>query len=119
MSTPIASGTIATAERNFSEAAADISRRAAAVGDIACQLGEAASEAVDDSMRAARRALKTASNRIQDAVDLRDEAVHRVRRAPLTSVSLAFGAGILVGVVTGMVTRQRAPIIQVVDKTHA
>jgi len=106
MSPISAAKTLATAERAISDVAADISRRASAVSDQAWALGEAANAAVDDSMRATKRAFTIANRRMQDAADLRDDVVYRVKRSPLTSVGLAFGVGILAGVATSVVSRR-------------
>lgn len=63
-------------------------------------------EAVDQ----VERVIKTARKRAEDLDDLRYEFVHRVRRSPIAAVSLAFGAGVLIGVVAGVASkRRRAP----------
>jgi ElaB/YqjD/DUF883 family membrane-anchored ribosome-binding protein len=62
-----------------------------------------AADAVEEGVRAARRALKTAKRGIENAGDLRDEAAYQVKREPLKAVGLAFGAGLLVGVVASWV----------------
>ncbi len=106
MSSTTRTKVIATAQHNLSLAAADIARRASAVGDQACAVGDAANAAVDDSLRATRRAFALANHRMQDIAFLKDDVAYRVKRAPLLSVGLAFGAGILAGIVTSVVSLQ-------------
>ena len=65
-----------------------------------------AADAVEDGVRAARRAVKTAKRGLEYASDLRDEAAYRVKREPFKAVGLAFGAGLLMGVVGGWVGRR-------------
>lgn len=55
-------------------------------------------EALEDGLRAAKRTL---TRKVRDLEDLRDSAAGRVRKAPLTSVGIAVGAGILLGVAIG------------------
>lgn len=62
---------------------------------------------IDEAVHQAERVIKTARKRAQDLDDLRHEFVHRVRRSPVASVSIAFGAGVLIGIVTGAVARRR------------
>ena len=57
-------------------------------------------DAVEDGVHAAKRAIKRGA---QDVVDLKDEAVIRVKRQPLKAVGLAFGVGIAVGAIVGFV----------------
>jgi len=62
-------------------------------------LKSSASDVVEDGVYFAKRALKTAKRRLLDSVDLRDEAIRRVKREPLKAVGLALGVGICVGMV--------------------
>lgn len=57
-------------------------------------VSDAVSDAVEDGVLAARRAAKRG---YYAAEDLMDEAAHRVKRNPLGSVAIAFGAGALIG----------------------
>jgi len=66
----------------------------------------AATDAVEDGVRAAKRAFKTAQHGLRNAADLRDAAAYRVKREPLKAVGLAFGAGLLMGVVGAWVGRR-------------
>ena len=65
-----------------------------------------ATDAVEDAVRAAKRTFKTAKRSLENAADLRDEAAYRVKREPFKSVAVAFGAGLLLGVVGSFVGRR-------------
>jgi len=61
-----------------------------------------ATDAVEDSLHAARRAVVRGVHKMED---LADEAAHRVRKAPLASIAVAGGVGLLLGLVFGYVAR--------------
>jgi len=75
-----------------------------AVGQVAHVAHEArllktlAADAVEDGVYAAKRAITRGAHEVED---LRDAAVYRVKKAPLLSIALAAGAGMLVGTVFG------------------
>jgi len=52
-----------------------------------------------DAVADAKKAIVQGKHQLED---LRDTATYRVRRAPLTSVGIGFGAGILLGAVLGI-----------------
>lgn len=54
---------------------------------------------VMDAVVDAKKAIAQGKRQIED---LRDNATYRVRRAPLTSLGIGFGAGILLGAVLGI-----------------
>lgn len=54
---------------------------------------------VMDAVADAKKAIVQGKRQIED---LRDNATYRVRRAPLTSLGIGFGAGILLGAVLGI-----------------
>jgi len=54
---------------------------------------------VMDAVADAKKAIVQGKHQLED---LRDTATYRVRRAPLTSVGIGFGAGILLGAVLGI-----------------
>ncbi len=96
--------TPSTAEaRDF---AADAVRQAEHLAHEARRLKAVAAETVQDGVRATKRAI---THGLHDLDDLRDAAAYRVKKAPLMAVGLAFGVGILLGVVVGQVTRKAAP----------
>ncbi len=71
-------------------------------GDTADSLLASASEYAEQ----ARAAANDAAARVRDGVTTgRAEAQRAVRRHPLESLGVAFGAGIIAGVVVGLVTR--------------
>ncbi len=88
------------------EFAADAVRQAEHVAREASRLRAVATEAVEDGVRATKRAI---THGLHDLGDLHDSAAYRIKRAPLMMVGLAFGVGILLGVVVGKVTRKAAP----------
>jgi len=53
---------------------------------------------VMDAVEDAKRAIVRGKHQLED---LRDTAAYRVKKAPLTSVGIGFGAGILLGAVFG------------------
>ena len=54
---------------------------------------------VMDAVTEAKQAISQGKHQFED---LRDTATYRVRRAPLTSVGIGFGAGILLGALLGI-----------------
>ena len=88
------------------EFGADAVRQAERVAHEASRLKSVTAEAVEDGLRATKRAI---THGLHDLSDLRDSATYRVKRAPLLTVGLAFAAGILLGAVVGQVTRKAAP----------
>ena len=64
-----------------------------------------AADAVDDGVHAARRAIKSVRRGVEDLGDLKDEAVHRVKRQPLQALSVAVGIGLVLGLAIGWIGR--------------
>ncbi|MEQ1910758.1 MAG: hypothetical protein ABMA15_18200 [Vicinamibacterales bacterium] len=87
--------TNAVAEPNVRERIVDAGRRVVQAANDARALKSVASDALEDGLYTARRAVKTAA---RDLVDVRDEASYRIKKAPMQSVGMAFGAGLCVGV---------------------
>ena len=59
-------------------------------------------DAIEDGVHYARRAAVTSVRRgIERVEDLKDEAAHRIKRAPLASVTVCGGAGLLLGAAFG------------------
>jgi hypothetical protein len=73
------------------ERVVDAARHTAHLSHEARLLKSVAADAVEDGVYRARRVMKTAR---RDIADRADEAAYRIKRAPLRSVALAFGAGI-------------------------
>jgi len=63
-------------------------------------------DAIDDGLHAAKR---TITRKVRDLEDLRDSTAGRVRKAPLTSVFLALGTGILLGALVAWFARAKKP----------
>ena len=61
-----------------------------------------ASDALENVTRAAKRAMK---HRLETLEDLKDEAVHRIKRQPVQTVSLALGLGVMIGLTSGWIAR--------------
>ena len=59
-----------------------------------------AKASVMDAVADAKKAITQTKHQLED---LRDTAAYRVKRAPLTSVGIGFGAGILFGAMLGIV----------------
>jgi ElaB/YqjD/DUF883 family membrane-anchored ribosome-binding protein len=64
-----------------------------------------ATDAVDDGVHAARRAIKSVRRGVEELGDLKDEAVHRVKRQPLKALSVAVGVGLVLGLTIGWIGR--------------
>lgn len=83
--------------------AVDTVRQAAHVAHEAGLLKTLATDAVEDGVHATKRAI---TRGVHDLEDLRESAAHRVKRAPLLTVSLAVAGGILFGVALGWLGRR-------------
>lgn len=92
------------AAATLQDRAADALRHVAHVSHEARMLKTIATDAVEDGVHAAKRAIKRGT---QDIVDLKDEAVIRVKREPIKAVGIAFGAGIALGAIVGFVGAKR------------
>lgn len=73
---------------------AETGRHAEHLAHEARVLKSRASDLLEDGLHDARR---TVARGMHDLEDFRDEAVVRVRRAPLAAVGLTFAAGLLLG----------------------
>ena len=96
--TPMASDT------SIRDRAVDTVRQAAHVAHEARLLKTLATDAMEDGVHAAKRAI---TRRMHDLEDLREAAAYRVKRAPLASVGVFFGAGILIGAAIGLFAGRR------------
>lgn len=65
--------------------------------DVKARVGDA----IEDGVYAAKRAFKAVRRRVDDLSDLKDEAVHRIRRQPLKAAGIALGIGVVFGVAVG------------------
>ena len=72
-------------------------RQAAHAAHEAKMFTSVASDVVEDGVHAAKRAV---TRGVRDLVDARDTAEYTIKRAPFAAVGLAFGAGVLLGVIS-------------------
>jgi ElaB/YqjD/DUF883 family membrane-anchored ribosome-binding protein len=79
----------------------DATRRAVDISHEAQRLKSLAADAIEDGAYAAKRAIKSARHRVDQLEDIKDEAVHRVKRHPLKAVAFAAGVGLVLGMVVG------------------
>jgi ElaB/YqjD/DUF883 family membrane-anchored ribosome-binding protein len=70
------------------------------IDDTIC-LGEKAADAYRQVTHAVHEAKHAIRDGIENAADLRDTAVYRVKRNPLKAIGLAFGVGLVLGAVVG------------------
>lgn len=81
----------------------DACRQAAHISHEARLLKSVAEDAIEDGVHAAKRAVKSIQRRIEEFGDLKDEAIHQVKRQPLQAVGAAFGAGLALGLAVGWI----------------
>jgi ElaB/YqjD/DUF883 family membrane-anchored ribosome-binding protein len=87
--------------------AIDAVRQATHVAHEARLIKTLATDAVEDRVHATRRAI---TRRMRNLEDMRDTAVHGIKRSPTRAIGMAFGAGILLGVVSRSMTRARTRV---------
>jgi hypothetical protein len=83
----------------------DARRQAAHISHEARLLKSVAEDAIEDGVHAAKRAMKSVQRRVEDLGDLKDEAIHRVKRQPLEAMAAVFGVGLALGVAVGWIAR--------------
>jgi ElaB/YqjD/DUF883 family membrane-anchored ribosome-binding protein len=77
---------------------ADVVGRAAHVAHEARVLKTKAADAVEDGVHAARRAVTRGAREFEE---FRETAAYRIKKAPFLAVTVAAGAGLLIGVLLG------------------
>ena len=107
--TSATSETPEAASVSITDRAIDACRQAAHFSHEAKLLKSLAADAVDDGIHAARRAVRSVRRGVEQLADLKDEAVHRVKRQPLKAVSVAVGAGLVLGLAIGWIGREPRP----------
>jgi len=95
---------------NRRERIVDVCRQAAHLSHEARLLKSLATDAIEDGVHAAERAITLAKRRAEKLADFKDEAVHRVRRQPLRALGIALGAGLVLGVAVGWISRLGGPV---------
>ncbi|MCR4375459.1 MAG: hypothetical protein NUW22_11470 [Acidobacteria bacterium] len=68
---------------------------------------DSANEKVHDGLRAAKGVIRKRTN---DLADFRDASALRVRRAPLQTVAIAVGVGLVIGFVAGCARGKNRPV---------
>jgi ElaB/YqjD/DUF883 family membrane-anchored ribosome-binding protein len=96
-------------EGTVRDRAIDACRQAAHLSHEAHLFKSLAADAVDDGVHAARRAIRSVRRSVEELADLKDEAVHRVKRQPFKAVSVAVGAGLVLGLAIGWIGRGPRP----------
>ena len=86
----------------------DACREAAHLSHEARLLKSLATDAVEDGVHAAKRAITSVKRRVEELADLKDEAVHRMKRQPLQTVGIALGVGLVLGFAVGWIGRRPA-----------
>ena len=66
-----------------------------------------AEEAIDTGKKAADRALREARRRVDEFADLREGAVEEMKRQPIRTAGVAFGAGVGLGLALGWLVGHR------------
>lgn len=82
---------------------ADAAMHAAHLSHEARLLKSKAADAIEDSVYAAKRAVKEMKRGVERVADLRDDAAHYVKRQPLKAIAIAASAGLVVGIVGGWI----------------
>jgi ElaB/YqjD/DUF883 family membrane-anchored ribosome-binding protein len=90
-------------EKTVRDRAIDACRQAAHLSHEAQLLKSLATDAVDDGVHAAKRAIESIRRGVEELGDLKEEAVHRVRRQPFKAVGVALGVGLVLGLAVGWI----------------
>ena len=91
----------------ISDRIADACRHATHLSHEVRLLKSLATDAAEDGVHAAKRAISSSVKRgVEGFEDLKDEAVHRVKRQPLKAVSIALAAGLVLGLAAGWIGRR-------------
>jgi len=85
----------------------DAARVATHVAHEARLLKTVAADTLEEGVHAAKRTMKAVERRVEQFGDLKDEAVHRVKRQPLLAIGAAFVVGLTCGVVAGWIGSRR------------
>ncbi len=86
---------------------ADAARHAAHLSHEARMVKSLAEDAIEDGVHKARRAVKSVHRGIERVQDIKDEAVYYVKRRPLTTIAMAAGLGLVVGLTAGCIASRR------------
>ena len=78
----------------------DAARHAVHVSHEARAVKSLAEDAIEDGVHATRRAVRRGIERLED---IKDDAIHCVKRQPLKTVAMVAGVGFMVGLASGWV----------------
>ena len=84
----------------------DACRQSAHLSHEARLLKSLATDAIEDGVHAAKRAITSVKRGVEELADLKDEAVHRLKRRPLRAVGIALGVGLVLGLAVGRTGRR-------------
>ena len=84
----------------------DACRQTAHLSHEARLLKSLATDAVEDGVHATKRAITSVKRGVEELADLKDEAVHRVKRQPLRALGIALGVGLVVGLAVTWIGRR-------------
>lgn len=102
MAFPAADTSDAAAPSNVKDRIVDTARHAAHLSHEVQLARSIVADAIEDGIHSARRAAVTSVRHgVERMEDLKDEAAHRIKRAPLASVTLVGGAGLALGAALG------------------
>jgi ElaB/YqjD/DUF883 family membrane-anchored ribosome-binding protein len=84
----------------------EAAREAADLSHEFQRLRSLAADVVDDGVHVAKRTMKSVKRGVEQLEDLKDEAVHTMKRRPLTAVGIALGVGLVLGAALGWAARR-------------
>jgi ElaB/YqjD/DUF883 family membrane-anchored ribosome-binding protein len=85
---------------------AEAARQAADISQEFQRLRSLATDVVDDGVHVAKRTIKSVKRGVEQLGDIKDEAVHSMKRHPLTAVGIALGVGLVMGAALGWVAHR-------------
>jgi len=86
----------------------DAARHAVHVSHEAHAVKSLAEDEIEDGVRATRRAVRRATERLEN---IKDEGIHYVKRQPLKTVAMVAGVGFMVGLAAGWVAARFSSVI--------
>ena len=89
---------------------AEAARQAADISHEFERLRSLATEVVDDGVHVAKRTMKSVKRGVEQLGDIKDEAVHSMRRHPLQAAGIALGVGLVLGIAVGWVARRPSSV---------
>lgn len=97
-----------TKNEGFFKGAIDAAEQVARVGMRVDRLKKTAANAIDDGIIDAKRMVKRG---VYAAEDLVDDTAHLIKKEPLRSVGITFGAGLAIGVAVGWLVGHRTRVV--------